>query len=585
MWFYFKSGHQIGPVSQEVLQQLAAAGTLSQDDLVWQNEAHQFPAGTVSWLFPPAGSSDQKTSFSVEPQGFAPNMPSLPEFCLIDPKKSKRSSSLRPQSTTPTGLFIAGLCFLGVSVAVLVIYLRMFSQSEDSTRKSQLRTGSPASRRVQHSQGLTLIKPTAGELDDPHFFKGMDEGVSNADRMYQAFLKSEGDERTQLAIVADAATVATRYEQDWKQLESSRGSNDEATLFAKGRWFGLSDFLVSTELMPQKRSTNDAGMPMPMTRPADSSQALNRIVVLERKQSVWQKSQDNFARTDGFEMQVGIGNRADGVGAASAGLLLTGADKIVVDVSPIGSLRRFDDNSFAGFVIDFSTPSGFTKRVGLSFGFHSTKRWDSGPAWGTGNMPNEYHDIGKASKYEIDLRKYAPPSWDGKIWFTSQCQNAGRGIEFKARIVDQHATGSLTDNGIRAAVQRDGETSVNGVRVVDQSTFLREHGISPKALEQATQTDRPPTAQNNAPNSAQRGKSSQYESGYAEGKRLGRRFAEMISRASPSSKTDARRMANREIDDAETQARKLREAFGNGDEQANFWQGKADGISEEIRGK
>ncbi|MCY3018612.1 MAG: GYF domain-containing protein [Planctomycetota bacterium] len=52
-WFYGRGGQQIGPVSRDVLRQLAQAGQLSPTDLVWkQGTANWTPAGQIAGLLP-----------------------------------------------------------------------------------------------------------------------------------------------------------------------------------------------------------------------------------------------------------------------------------------------------------------------------------------------------------------------------------------------------------------------------------------------------------------------------------------------------------------------------------------------------
>ena len=171
-------------------------------------------------------------------------------------------------------------------------------------------------------------------------------------------------------------------------------------------------------------------------QPAQSSSPTNSgsLKILERKQYVWADSKDNYAVSSGTKFHVGIGNRADGYGTGAAGVLVEGVDVLKLQVAADGAPKNLDDNSFAGFFVDYSTPKGFTKRVALSFSFHSEKRWDTRPDWGTKKTPDAFINLGRANKYQIDLKKHAPSDWDGKIWFTAHCQNGGRGVGFVAEI-------------------------------------------------------------------------------------------------------------------------------------------------------
>jgi hypothetical protein len=174
------------------------------------------------------------------------------------------------------------------------------------------------------------------------------------------------------------------------------------------------------------------------TEPAQGSSSTNSgsLKILERKQYVWADSKDNYAVSSGAKLHVGMGNRADGYGIGSAGILIEDVDVLKLQVAADGSLKNLDDNSFAGFFVDYSTPKGFSKRVAFSFSFHSDKRWDTRPDWGSKRTPDAFVNLGRANKYQIDLKKHAPSDWDGKVWLTAHCQNAGRGVGFVAELSD-----------------------------------------------------------------------------------------------------------------------------------------------------
>lgn len=59
MFYYSKNGQQIGPVSADVLRQLALGGAISPDDLVWKDAAKKTPARSVKGLFPTPPQSEE----------------------------------------------------------------------------------------------------------------------------------------------------------------------------------------------------------------------------------------------------------------------------------------------------------------------------------------------------------------------------------------------------------------------------------------------------------------------------------------------------------------------------------------------
>jgi hypothetical protein len=95
-----------------------------------------------------------------------------------------------------------------------------------------------------------------------------------------------------------------------------------------------------------------------------------------------------------------------------------------------------DKNSLAGFIVDYGTAGGYTKRVALHTGIFDRNRYAIWPRWGKGRVPDEYVGVGNQSVYDLDLRRWAPPSWNGQIWFTVTVNNTGANTRIVARITD-----------------------------------------------------------------------------------------------------------------------------------------------------
>ena len=93
---------------------------------------------------------------------------------------------------------------------------------------------------------------------------------------------------------------------------------------------------------------------------------------------------------------------------------------------------------FAGFVVDYRTPNGYTRRAALSVGFLGSDAsvWSPlqppphpksnvpGPPFGRGGDADVVADLGALidegpeKSLVLDLGLWAPPDWDGVIWFT-----------------------------------------------------------------------------------------------------------------------------------------------------------------------
>jgi tetratricopeptide (TPR) repeat protein len=146
-------------------------------------------------------------------------------------------------------------------------------------------------------------------------------------------------------------------------------------------------------------------------------------------------SKSDYARRRRNEFTIGMGRRSAGFGEAAVGIELRSvrAIKLVRTASP-EEMLVMDAFSKTGLVIDYHTPGGYAKRVFLGFDIEPGRTFTDEPMWGTGGKPDVVTDIGKSSEYEIDLTRFAPPTWDGRSWVTLYMQNAGEGREIQAAV-------------------------------------------------------------------------------------------------------------------------------------------------------
>jgi hypothetical protein len=97
--------------------------------------------------------------------------------------------------------------------------------------------------------------------------------------------------------------------------------------------------------------------------------------------------------------------------------------------------------SFAGFVVDYHTPKGYTKRVNLAVGLLHPECNTHLPSYGKNGMFDEMYDLGglvddgPRSTFSIDLARYAPDDWDGQVWFSVGSDWAGSDRRLKARVL------------------------------------------------------------------------------------------------------------------------------------------------------
>ena len=86
--------------------------------------------------------------------------------------------------------------------------------------------------------------------------------------------------------------------------------------------------------------------------------------------------------------------------------------------------ERPNSRNFAGIVIDYHTPEGYTKRVRLAVGVLHPKCSSTQPDYGRFALADETRDLGSGvieapeSTFALDLQLYAPEDWDGQVWLS-----------------------------------------------------------------------------------------------------------------------------------------------------------------------
>jgi hypothetical protein len=150
----------------------------------------------------------------------------------------------------------------------------------------------------------------------------------------------------------------------------------------------------------------------------------------------WPNSPTDYANAhqvgENMEFNVGMGSNPKwGYGYAS--VELSGFKEVNVQVYAPLSFKHYDINSFAGFVVDYSTPSGYAKRVMLGIGIMDAKRNHHNFIRTVGRIQNiEYVNLGSHKTYRLDLGEWAPLNWNGKVLFSVGIQNAGENSNIKA---------------------------------------------------------------------------------------------------------------------------------------------------------
>ncbi|MGB7324827.1 MAG: hypothetical protein WBD31_08135 [Rubripirellula sp.] len=148
--------------------------------------------------------------------------------------------------------------------------------------------------------------------------------------------------------------------------------------------------------------------------------------ILDSRTRTSNDSRTDFATVKSQSLVVGIGARPDGIGQAEAGVELDSIKSLTVTGSlSHAEIIHVDAFTKSGFVIDYHTPAGYTRRAFLGTGMEPGRQFTTMPIWGTATVPEIITDLGRRDSYTIDLTRWAPKEWDGKVWFTLLIENAG----------------------------------------------------------------------------------------------------------------------------------------------------------------
>lgn len=238
----------------------------------------------------------------------------------------------------------------------------------------------------------------------------------------QSYSKISGSSVAHYACKDESFTDCSLKSTDSVKRESL-GNGAYKVIFDDGRaWWNI--WPLSSVRQPAEQPTSDS---TPFSRtPATMGLA----------STDWPNSRTDFASvSDDLVFHVGMGSHPKwGYGYAS--LELADARGLIVEMlhAP-GAYKHYDQNSFAGFVIDYYTDAGSKERVMLGIGMYDTKRNHHDFIKGTGNPRSvRYIDLGRHDQYPIDLSRWAPSNWNGRALFAVGIQNAGENNSLKAKL-------------------------------------------------------------------------------------------------------------------------------------------------------
>ena len=113
--------------------------------------------------------------------------------------------------------------------------------------------------------------------------------------------------------------------------------------------------------------------------------------------------------------------------------------------------ERPNSRNFAGIVVDYHTPAGYTKRVALAAGVLHRECSSTFPDYGRAAVADEARDLGSAliegpeKTFALDLQRYAPADWDGQVWLSigSDWVCANRRLRLQILAANESVTGEI----------------------------------------------------------------------------------------------------------------------------------------------
>ena len=216
-------------------------------------------------------------------------------------------------------------------------------------------------------------------------------------------------------------------------------------------------FAEWTVRVPEVPTVEPAAGPATSAAAAPAAAASQAVHVLQTHCDTWAYTPGLTARfaADTCTFEVGMGPAAK-VGWAFAGAELVGLHELPLQVAGKGIRGSADDaNAFAGLLLDYHSPRGYQDRVFVGLGAGSAARSDLRAAdWAldgppltlarTAGMQRRFVDLaGEVGQPDgglrVDLARFAPPDWDGRLWLAAGVQNLPPGAGLTVRLTGMPA--------------------------------------------------------------------------------------------------------------------------------------------------
>ena len=194
--------------------------------------------------------------------------------------------------------------------------------------------------------------------------------------------------------------------------------------------------------------------------PAPTRVDLGReIPILTWEQQVYRGAEGGQARFAPalMRLETRMPRHDQGLGYAFVGFETTGCDTLWIrpecdQYAPWAGYGEMDQNRFVGVVLDYHTPQGYARRVWLHYPpvrpEHPERRCERrAPTWHMDlarprrvlevNWEQQHDNLPPGQIVGLDLAKWAPPDWDGRMWFGTGIQDAGSQRTFAVTVLDR----------------------------------------------------------------------------------------------------------------------------------------------------
>ena len=157
----------------------------------------------------------------------------------------------------------------------------------------------------------------------------------------------------------------------------------------------------------------------------DKDKTPDQPVVIQWKTKDFVGSESDYARVSQQVVDVGMGKLGD-FGIGEVGVEVDSISGVKAEVKYMGTFRKQDPNTISGFIIDYHTARGYSKRVALYLGSEVVKgRYSTNPAWGKGSLPDANFALKTAKNYDLDLKRGLPRIGMGAFGSRSSCRIPG----------------------------------------------------------------------------------------------------------------------------------------------------------------